>query len=86
MYFLTLSHFEVFSELYSGRIGIFITFNANKLETRMHSSRMHTAHSSSHPGRVCTRHPLEQTPPGADTPWEQTLPGADTPREQTPPP
>ena len=33
-----------------------------------------------------TRHPPEQTPPRADTPWEQKPPpGADTPLDQTPP-
>ena len=37
----------------------------------MHSSRMHTARSSSHPGGVSTRHP---------SPWEQ-----EPPKEQEPP-
>ena len=41
-------------------------------KTRMHSSRMRTARSSSRPGGLPL--PLE-----ADTPWEQTPPRADTP-------
>ena len=45
--------------------------------TRMHSSRMHTARSSSRPGGFSTRHPLEQTPPQSRPP-----PGADPPHEQ----
>ena len=52
------------------------------LTTRMHSSRMHTARSSSHPGGL-----LHQDPPGADTPPpEQTPPRSRHPPEQTPPP
>ena len=54
-------------------------------KTRMHSSRMRTARSSSRPGGS-PQAPVEQTPPGANTLWEQTLPpGADTPQEQTNP-
>ena len=41
----------------------------------MHSSRMHTAHGSSHPGGVST--PPRAHPPGAGTP-----PGPATPPEQ----
>ena len=32
-----------------------------------------------------SRHPWEQTPPGADTPWEQTPPGSRYPRSRHPP-
>ena len=50
------------------------------LKTRMHSSRMHTARRSSHPGGVSTRHPSqEQTPP------DQAPSGSRPPRDQTPP-
>ena len=37
--------------------------------TRMHSSRMRTARSSSHPGGVSTRHPLVLWPSGVVTFW-----------------
>ena len=53
--------------------------------TRMHSSRMHTARSSSCPGGVSTRHPPGSRPPGPGTPREQTPPDQALPREQTPP-
>ena len=59
--------------------------------TRMHSSRMRTAHSSGRPGGCLhqtppwSRHPPD-TPLGADThPREQTPPRADTPQDQAPP-
>ena len=42
--------------------------------TRMHSSRMRTAHSSSRPRGVSTRHP-----PGTRPPWEQTPPWSTPP-------
>ena len=49
----------------------------------MHSSRMRTACSSSHPrGSLHQAPPGLGTPPGPDTPWDQTPP---TPLEQTPP-
>ena len=53
--------------------------------TRMHSSRMHTACSSSRPGGLhqAPPHP-EQIPPGADTP--QAPLGADTPLGSRHPP
>ena len=67
--------------------------------TRMHSSRMHTACSSSRPGgsplgTPRTRHlprtrqpPLGADPPGADTPPRTRHPWEQTPpQEQTPPP
>ena len=51
-------------------------------ETRMHSSRMRTTHSSSHPGGVSTRPPpQEQTP----HPWDQALPEQTPPRTRHPP-
>ena len=50
------------------------------LKTRMHSSRMRTARSSSRRGGVSTRHPpWDHAPPGPCTPPEQA------PREQTSP-
>ena len=68
---------------------------------KMHSSRMHTASSSSHhggsPPGTPHPHPWEQTippgsrpPPGPGTPQEQTTPWEQTPQnrhpmEQTPP-
>ena len=45
-----------------------IFFNEIALYIRMHSSRMHTAHSSSHLGG------LHQAPPWTRTPWDQTPP------------
>ena len=62
------------------------TDKQNKFEkkTRMHSSRMCTARSSSHHGGVST--PQEQTPPLEQTlPWQQTPLAADTPLGQAPP-
>ena len=47
--------------------------------TRMHSSRMHTARSSSRPRGVSTRHPPEQV-----SPWPGT-PRAGTPQTRHPP-
>ena len=49
------------------------------LKTRMHSSRMRTARSSS---RVSTRHP---PPPGSRTPWDQAPPRTRHPQDQAPP-
>ena len=49
------------------------------METRMHSSEMHTARSSSRPGVVGGVH---QAPQGAGTP----LPEAGTPASRHPPP
>ena len=55
------------------------TSNGNKLETRMHSSRMRTVRCSSrHGGGVCT-------PPGAGTPPKQTLPREKAPTWPDPP-
>ena len=55
--------------------------------TRMHSSRMHTVHSSSHLGGVSTRHPWDQAPPRSGTPQAAPLnfplgcgPGPDPPQ------
>ena len=56
--------------------------------TRMHSSRMHTACSSSRPGGLYQAPPRDQAPPGADPP-DQAPPREQTPlpRDQaTPPP
>ena len=60
--------------------------NNTILLTRMHSSRMHTTHSS---GRVGGRSPPgsppgNRHPPGPGTPREQTPPGPGIPPEQTP--
>ena len=58
---------------------------------RMHSSRMRTACTSSHPRGVSTRHPLGRRHPpgpdplGPDTPVEADTPPDQTPQEQTPP-
>ena len=59
-------------------------------ETRMHSSRMHTARSSSHLGVSTrhppgTRHPPEQTPRTRHPPGPGIPLGADLPRDQAPP-
>ena len=52
-----------------------------RIITRMHSSRMRTARSSSRRrGVVSTRHPPDQTPP------EQTPPRSRPPYDQAPPP
>ena len=49
--------------------------------TRMHSSRMRTARSSSRPGGLHKEPPLGTRPAaGPDTPWDQA-----PPRDQTPP-
>ena len=56
----------------------------NLINTRMHSSRMHTAHSSSHPGWCPpgTPCPQDETPLGPGT-----LPGPDPPpQDKAPPP
>ena len=45
----------------------------------MHSTRMHTAHSSSHLGGLHQATPQDQTSPGTRHP-----PGPDTPQDQTP--
>ena len=42
------------------------------ITTRMHSRRLRTARSSSHPGGLHQAPPWEQTPPEKQTPWEQT--------------
>ena len=63
-------------------------------QTRMHSSRMRTARSSSRPRGVSTRHPPGTRPPRSRHPQDQTPHplgpdppfGAGTPRDQTPPP
>ena len=61
-------------------------------KTRMHSSRMCTTHSSSHPGGSppCTPQeqaplPPEQTPTWEQTPPDQAPPEQTSPQEQTPP-
>ena len=53
--------------------------------TRMHSSRMRTARSSSRPGGVSTRPPQEQTPSRGSTPRRKQPPGGSTPKEAAPP-
>ena len=54
--------------------------------TRMHSSRMHTACSSSRPGGVSTRHPPDQAPPQdqATTPGSRPPRSRHTPQDQAP--
>ena len=49
------------------------------IKTRMHSSRMRTARSSSHLGGVSTRHP-----PGTRPPCNQTAPPEQAPQDQEP--
>ena len=60
-----------------------------KIETRMHSGRMHTARSSSHLGEGLHQAPRDQAPlpPGSRHPnREQAPPGPGNPQEQAPPP
>ena len=57
----------------------YLCYSLNLAKTRMHSSRMRTARSSSRPGGGGSPPaPREQTPP-----WEQTPP---SPQDQPPPP
>ena len=50
----------------------------------MHSSRMHTTPSSSHPGGLHQAPPWDQTPLGPDPPGAGTPPGTRLPKEQPP--
>ena len=52
--------------------------------TRMHSSRMCTARSSSHPGGSPPGSPWTRHPPGPGTPWTR-YPQDQAPPEQAPP-
>ena len=76
---------------YQGSYKLFLNTRRNKTQltsiklltqTRMHSSRMRTVSSSSHPGGVSTRHPPEQTPLGTAPP-DQAPPGSRPPIPQT---
>ena len=73
--FKTVEMIKLFKELH-------LYDDTNLFETRMHSSRMPTARSSSRLGGLHQAH----TPPGADTPGSRHPPGASTPLEQAQPP
>ena len=67
-----------------------LTLNESTMITRMHSSRMCTACSSSHLEGVSTRHPLDQTPLSRhplepDIPQDQKPLGPGTTLDQAPP-
>ena len=51
----------------------------------MHSSRMHTARSSSRPGEGLHQAPSGSRPPRPGTPLDQVPPGSRPPRTRHPP-
>ena len=83
-----LPHIQYTLSHTSGRQRIFQTVPENciKILTRMHSSRMCTARSSSRPEGVSTSHPPGSRPPPEQTPLRLGTPLGADPLDQAPPP